>query len=371
MSEKSRAWAEINLEHLKHNVAQLRRLVPASCRLMPAVKADAYGHGMLQILDTLTQLGIQDYCVACIDEGIRLRQAGIIGQILVLGYTYPARFGDLQTYRLTQTVVDAEYARELQRFGGCFRVHVGIDTGMHRLGAHYEEMESICEICSYPALNVQGIFSHLCVPDSSEESDRAFTVEQIKRFEQVTAGLHRQGIQGFARHLQGSYGMLNYPWLQYDYCRPGIILYGLLSREDDWVQSDVSLLPVLELKTRVQSVRMVGKGEGVGYGLAFRAKEDTRIAALSIGYADGVPREIAGKGYVLIRGQKAPIISRLCMDQMLVDVSKVSDVRQGDEAVLIGSSGQERISGEQFAAWCDTITNEVFSRLGSRLERVV
>ena len=130
-------------------------------------------------------------------------------------------------------------------------------------------------------------------------------------------------------------------------------------------------MPVLELKTRVQSVRTVGKGEGAGYGLAFRAREDTRIAALSIGYADGVFREIAGRGYVLIRGKRAPVIGRVCMDQLLVDVTKVADISQGDEAVLIGSSGKERISGEQFAQWCGTITNEVFSRLGGRLERVV
>ncbi|MBE5867621.1 MAG: serine racemase VanT catalytic subunit [Lachnospiraceae bacterium] len=371
MSGKSRAWVELNMDHLQHNVEQLRSLVPETCRLMPAVKADAYGHGMLPMVEKLTELGIEDYCVACAEEGVRLRKAGVKGLILVLGYTYPARFQDLLDYDLTQTLVDREYANELQRVGGGFKVHVGIDTGMHRLGVSYEEAERIAEIFQTPGIRVGGIFSQLCVSDSCKEKDRAFTLEQIGRFEQVTAWLHRQGIKGFSRHLQGSYGMLNYPWLQYDYCRPGIALYGLLSQEGDWNSSGISLLPVLELKTRVQSVRKVNKGEGAGYGLVFRAGEDTRIAALSIGYADGVFREIAGRGYVLIRGKRAPIIGRVCMDQMLVDVTEVSDISQGDEAVLIGKSGQESISGEQFAGWCGTITNEVFSRLGGRLERVV
>lgn len=370
MREKSRAWIELNREHLKNNVEQLKKLVPESCRLMPAVKADAYGHGMEQIARMLADMGIQDFCVACADEGIRLRKAGIKGQILVLGYTYPGQFEDLAAHDLTQTVVDVPYARELQRYGKPCRVHVGIDTGMHRLGARCEETDAILEICSYPALRIEGIFSHLCVSDSMEEEDRAFTLEQVRKFDQVADRLRKAGISGFATHLQASYGILNYPWLQYDYCRPGIALYGLLSSAGDRVHSPVNLLPVMELKVRVESVRTVYAGEGAGYGLAFRAERDTRIAALSAGYADGIPREITGKGYVLIRGERAPVIGRICMDQMLVDVSGIPQAQAGDEAVLIGRSGEERITGEQFAGWCSTITNEVFSRLGSRLERI-
>lgn len=370
MREKSRAWIELNREHLKNNVEQLKKLVPESCRLMPAVKADAYGHGMEQIARMLADMGIQDFCVACADEGIRLRKAGIKGQILVLGYTYPGQFEDLAAHDLTQTVVDVQYARELQRYGKPCRVHVGIDTGMHRLGARCEETDAILEICSYPALRIEGIFSHLCVSDSMEEEDRAFTLEQVRKFDQVADRLRKAGISGFATHLQASYGILNYPWLQYDYCRPGIALYGLLSSAGDRVHSPVNLLPVMELKVRVESVRTVYAGEGAGYGLAFRAEQDTRIAALSAGYADGIPREITGKGYVLIRGERATVIGRICMDQMLVDVSGIPRAQAGDEAVLIGRSGEERITGEQFAGWCSTITNEVFSRLGSRLERI-
>ncbi|MBD5461317.1 MAG: serine racemase VanT catalytic subunit [Lachnospiraceae bacterium] len=370
MREKSRAWIELNRKHLQNNVEQLKSLVPENCRLMPAVKADAYGHGMEQIARMLSDMGIQDFCVACADEGIRLRKAGIRGQILVLGYTYPGQFEDLAAYDLTQTVVDVHYARELQRYGKPCRVHVGIDTGMHRLGERCEEMEAILEICSYPALRVEGIFSHLCVSDSQKEEDREFTLEQVRKFDQVIDNLKRSGITGFATHLQASYGMLNYSWLKYDYCRPGIVLYGLYSSAGDDAYSSVRLLPVMELKVRIESVRMVYAGEGAGYGLAFRADRDTRIAALSAGYADGIPREITGRGYVLIRGKRAPVIGRICMDQMLVDVSAVPDAQPGDEAVLIGRSGQERITGEQFAGWCSTITNEVFSRLGSRLERI-
>lgn len=370
MCEKSRAWIELNRAHLQNNAEQLQSLLPANCKMMPAVKANAYGHGMLQIVGMLQDMGIADFCVACAEEGIRLRQLGIRGQILVLGYTYPGQFEDLIRYDLTQTVVDAVYAGELQRYGKKVKVQVGIDTGMHRLGERCEEIDRICEIWSYPALEISGIFSHLCVSDSMNERDLAFTLEQIRKFEQVTGELHRRGINGFARHLQGSYGILNYPWLQYEYCRPGIALYGLRSQASDRVQSSVTLLPVLELKTRVQSIRTVYAGEGAGYGLVFQAQKDTQVAALSIGYADGIPRDLSGKGYVLIHGKKAPVIGRLCMDQMLADVSDISEVRAGDEAVLIGRSGAEEITGELFAEWCGTITNEVFSRLGERLERM-
>ncbi|MBQ7954348.1 MAG: serine racemase VanT catalytic subunit [Lachnospiraceae bacterium] len=370
MGEKNRAWIELSRENLAYNVERLQSLIPKECRLMPAVKADAYGHGMVLIAGMLANLGIEDFCVACADEGIKLRQAGITGQILVLGYTYPRQFDKLVDYDLTQTVVDSHYAQELQRFGKEIKVHVGIDTGMHRLGERCEKTEAIRGIWDCDHLRITGIFSHLCVADSPDEKDRVYTLEQIHKFEQTIEELRKSGIEGFSRHLQGSYGILNYPWLAYEHCRPGIALYGLLSNEEDKHRCSVDLRPVMELKTRVQSVRTVYAGEGAGYGLDFQAKKDSCIAALSIGYADGIPRELSGRGHVLIGGKKAPIIGRICMDQMLVDVSAIPKVKAGDEAVLIGGQRAEQITGEQFAGWCNTITNELFSRLGSRLERM-
>lgn len=370
MAEKNRAWIELSRENLEHNVRQLKKTIHEDCRLMPAVKADAYGHGITLVAGMLKDMGIEDFCVASVDEGITLRQAGIKGQILVLGYTYPSQFEKLPAYDLTQTVVDARYARELQRFGRKLKVHVGIDTGMHRLGERCEDVDAIRGIWECDNLEITGVFSHLCVADSLTEADKSYTLSQIRKFETTVAALYEKGIKGFSRHLQGSYGIINYPWLKYEHCRPGIALYGLLSTENDKQNAAVELKPVMELKTRVQSVRMLYQGEGAGYGLDFRAEKDSLIAALSIGYADGIPRELSERGYVLIGGKKAKIIGRICMDQMLVDVTEIPDVQSGDEAVLIGCQGMEEITGEQVADWCGTITNEFFSRLGSRLERM-
>lgn len=370
MAEKNRAWIELSRENLEYNVEQLKKLLPEDCRLMPAVKADAYGHGMTLIAGMLQDMGICDFCVAAVDEGITLRQCGIKGQILILGYTYPSQFEKLEDYDLTQTVVDARYAGELQRYGRKLKVHVGIDTGMHRLGERCEDMEAIKGIWECDNLEITGVFSHLCVADGVTEADKSYTLEQIRKFEETVATLNEHGIKGFSRHLQGSYGILNYSWLRYEHCRPGIALYGLLSTEADKQNLAVELKPVMELKARVQSVRKLYRGEGAGYGLDFRAEKDSVIAALSIGYADGIPRELSEEGYVLIGGRQAKIIGRICMDQMLVDVTDIPDVTAGEEAVLIGKQGTEQITGEQVAAWCGTITNEFFSRLGNRLERM-
>ncbi len=370
MAEKNRAWIELSRENLAYNVEQLKNMLPPECKLMPAVKADAYGHGMVLIAGMLADLGVEDFCVASVDEGVILRRAGITGQILVLSYTYPGQFEKLLAYDLTQTVVDSQYAGELQRFGKKIKVHVGIDTGMHRLGERCEDLEAVKRIWECDNLQITGIFSHLCVADSDAKEDKAYTLGQIQKFEAVLEALRERGIGRVDRHLQGSYGILNYPWLKYEHCRPGIALYGLLSTGEDKVKSKVVLRPVMELKTRIQSVRKVYAGEGAGYGLDFRATKDSLIAALSIGYADGIPRELSGRGYVLIAGKKARIVGRICMDQMLVDVTGISDAGAGAEAVLIGRQGKEEIKGEQFAEWCGTITNELFSRLGSRLERM-
>ena len=196
------------------------------------------------------------------------------------------------------------------------------------------------------------------------------TMEQIHHFEYVTEELHRRGVQNFKCHLQGSYGILNYSQCCFDYARAGIALYGIYSAKNDRTNASVDLKPVLSLKTRVESVRMLYHGEGAGYGLTYNAQGNRKIAALSIGYADGVPRELSNCGYVLCNGKIAPVIGRICMDQMLVDVTNIPQVKAGDEAVLIGKSGDLEIQAEELAQWAGTISNEIVSRLGERLERV-
>ncbi|EOT24596.1 alanine racemase [Eubacterium sp. 14-2] len=371
MYQKGRAWIELNMENLKHNTEQFRRLLPSDCALMPAVKANAYGHGALPVSRALQQQGVNSFCVASVSEGIELRRGGITGEILVLAYTHPGQFGDLITYGLTQTVVDGNYARELQRDGRRFTVHVGIDTGMHRLGERWENMDEIVKIFQTSNLNVTGLYSHLCVSDGQTQEERAYTLEQVQHFEFVVEELHRRGIHDFKCHLQGSYGILNYSELCFDYARAGIALYGILSEKSDKINASVELKPVLSLKTRVESVKMLYQGEGAGYGLTYRTGSNRKIGVLSIGYADGIPRTLSNCGYVLCNGRPAPVVGRICMDQMTVDLSEVPQVKAGDEAVLIGTSGNLEIRAEDLAHWTGTISNEILSRMGERLERVL
>lgn len=371
MCEKSRAWIELNLSALKHNVTFFRRNLPASCRLMPAIKADAYGHGAVLMARALSELNVTDFCVASWEEGAALREAGIQGEILVLGYTHPDAFKELSVFQLTQTVVDAAYAKVLQSYGRKMQVHVSIDTGMHRLGERCEDPEAIRRLWELSNLKITGVYSHLCVSDSRRTEDEAFTRKQIACFDHAVNALHKAGITGFKTHLQGSYGVLNYPELNYDYARTGIALYGVLSSGRDITKLWPDIRPVLTLKAGVQCIKELRAGESAGYGLDFCAKRDSRIAVLSVGYADGVPRSISGRGYVLIRGRRADIAGRICMDQMLVDVTDIPDVMPQEEAVLIGASGAERISAEMYALWNDTIANEIVSRLGSRLKRYI
>lgn len=381
MYQKGRAWIELNLENLRFNVQQLKKMLPKTCKLMPAVKANAYGHGALPIAKALQEMGIEDFCVASVEEGIELRNAGIAGNILILGYTHPRQFEQLVKYELTQTIVDSVYAGRMAEYGKEFRVHIGIDTGMHRLGINWMDMEAIRSIWEYKNLKVTGIFSHLCAADGKSQKEKDYTKEQIKRFELVVNQLKQEGKTGFSTHLQGSYGILNYPECRFDYARPGIVLYGLFSRLMECESrekcsnlcsaTEAKLRPVLSLKTRVESVKILEAGESAGYGMAYTALSRRKIAVLSIGYADGVPRKIAGKAYVLCQGKKVPMIGRICMDQMLVDVTEIPEISSGDEVVLIGRSGEEQIPAETYAEWTGSITNEVVSRLGVRLERIV
>lgn len=363
----SRAWIELDMDALENNVRFLQSLVPKGCRLMPAVKANAYGHGADLIAKGLNRMGVDAFCVACADEGVSLRKAGVQGEILILGYTHPSQFPLLARCRLTQAVVDFPYAELLQKSGLPLHVHLAVDTGMHRLGIRCEDYEQIAAVYKMNRLCVDGIFTHLSACDAKDPASRAFTEGQIQAFYQVTDALKSQGLPCRGLHLLSSYGILQYPQEKTDYVRPGIALYGVLSAEE----APAPLKPVLSLKARVASVRTLYAGESAGYGIDFTAAQNMRIAALSIGYADGLPRILAQQGgMALLHGCAAPIVGRICMDQTLVDVSRIPQVQQGDTAVLIGKSDSLEITALQVAGQCGTITNELLSRLGSRLERI-
>ncbi len=383
-SSTSRARIELDTAALARNVEFLRSCLPKDCRLMPAVKAEAYGHGAVIIARLLNQLNVDAFCVACLSEGIALREAGIKGEILILGYTAPVDLPLLVRYELTQTVVDYPYAQMLEQSGLTLHVHVAIDTGMHRLGLRCENVEEILAVYQMEHLVIDGLFTHLSASDSLLPQDKLFTDNQITAFYQVVTILKSEGYSCHGLHMLASYGILNLlqekertskqiPSVRpaADYVRPGIALYGVLSTETDSNTWWNSLQPVLSLKARVASTRILYAGEAAGYGLAYTAAQDMRIATISIGYADGLPRELSyEKGCVLIDGCRAPIIGRICMDQTIVDISNIPHVKAGDIAVIIGKSKMAENTAGQLAENCGTITNELLSRLSLRLERI-
>lgn len=365
--KKGRAWIELDNEALAHNVQVLKQQLPAGCQLMPAIKANAYGHGDVLIAKELNKLGIRHFCVATIQEGIALRKQRIKGDILILGYTHPQDLPLLRRFNLIQTVVDSAYGELLSTSKESLRVHVKVDTGMHRLGIPANQSAEIEKLLACPQLQVEGVFSHLCMADAA---DQTVTRSQIAVFSQLTTSLKRQ-FPRLQSHLLSSYGILRQPQAADDFVRPGIALFGLLSTTEDTQRYGQLLKPVLTLKTRIARIEQLQAGESAGYGLQFTAARLTCAAVVTIGYGDGIPRTLSnGNGHVLIRGQKVPMIGRICMDQLLVDVTDCPDAQQHDVVVLIGEDGRQRIEAGELAQQAGTITNEILSRLGSRLVRV-
>lgn len=367
-----RSYVEIDLYNLEHNVKILKKELPPTCKLMAVVKADAYGHGTHEIAIHLNRIGVKAFAAATIDEGIQLRQNGICGEILILGYTAPTRAKELRKYDLTQTLIDYDYALSLNGQGCPVKTHIKIDTGMHRLGFDKDEIEKICSVFTMKQLKIQGIYTHLCASDSLDKNDLCFTNLQIESFYQLLKLLKKKGIHLPKVHIQSSYGLLNYPELTCDYMRAGICLYGVLSSSNDKTKLQLDLKPVLSLKSKVVLLRTIAKGDSVGYSRAFVAKRNSIIAVLPIGYADGYPRNLScQKSYVLINGYEAPVVGKVCMDQLEVDVTDIPHVRVGMTATLIGKDGDEEITAPIVAENSESITNELLSRMGRRLKVVV
>lgn len=368
--EKNRAWLSIDTSNLLHNVKELQGIMKGDCKLMAVVKANAYGHGSVETAASLNNAGIKNFAVATLNEGIELRLSGIRGEILVLGYTDVSYARELKEYRLTQTVVDYSYGMELESKKIPVNVHIKIDTGMHRLGMESKDLERIREIFSFKYLNVTGMFTHLCAADSRNLEDIYFTEKQTESFYRLVDELKAIGIK-VPVHVQSSYGLLNYNELPCDYARIGIAMYGCLSSAKDKTVIMPDLKPVLSLQSRLVLIRNIPAGESVGYGRVYQASEDRTIGILSIGYGDGYPRELSeGKGEVLIKGVKVPVIGRICMDQLMIDITGIQGIKRGDIATLMGGSTNEMIPADEVADSAGTIANELLSRLGNRLPRI-
>lgn len=370
-NNRDRAWREIDLEALAHNTWQIREALAPECDLMAVVKAEAYGHGAVPVARRLRKEGVKAFAVASLEEGITLRRHGILGEILVLGYTAPHEARQLRRWHLTQAVVDAAHGEALAAQGVRLKVHLALDTGMHRLGISAEDHRAIARMYRLPRLKVTGTFSHLCVSDSLDKADQAYTRAQLELFQETLSWMEAHSCPPGETHIQASYGIWNLPPQSCTWARPGIALYGVGS-DSSPTQRKLNLHPVLSLRARVASVRELEPGQGAGYGLAFRTDTPRRLATVTIGYADGLPRSLPQQGgQVLIRGCRCPMVGRICMDQLLVDVTQVPQASAGDVVTLIGRDGPGEIRAEEVAAQCGTITNELLSRLGGRLALVL
>ena len=367
---KNRAWIEVDLNNIENNINEIRKVIHKNTKIMAVVKANAYGHGEVEVSKKLNEIGILDFAVATLDEGIILRKAGIKGSILILGYTDIQNIKIVQKYDLIQTIVDFEYAKEVEKLNldKKLNVHIKINTGMNRLGESYKNIDNLIKIYNMKNLNILGTFTHLCVSDSLFEDNIKFTKKQIDNFFKAIDTLKLNNINVKKIHIQASYGIINYNDLECDYVRPGIIMYGVYSTLQDKKSCKIklNLKPALKLKSKIVSIRNIQKGESVGYGRAFIAKKDMKIATVSIGYADGYSRCLSSKDvYVLVNDKFAKIIGRICMDQMIVDVSNITNIEVGDIVTLLDDI--EEISAENISNLSGSISNELLSRLGSRL----
>ena len=369
-SFKSLAWIEINLENLEYNIKEIQKIISKKTKIMAVVKANAYGHGLVLISKKLNEIGIFNFAVSSLKEGIELRENGILGNILILGFTDYKNLEDVIKYDLIQTIIDYDYAKRIEKLdlSQKLKVHLKINTGMNRIGENYQNIEKIKEIFAIKNIEILGLFTHLSVSDSSNLEDINFTKRQINNFFQVVNGLKSIGYSNFSSHIQSSYGILNYPELNLDYVRIGIIMYGVHSEKNIKTKVNTNLKPVLTLKAKISSIHELDVNESISYGRTYITTSKIKVATVSIGYADGYPRSLSSKGIVLVNGKRRPILGRICMDQLIIDVTNMS-IQVGDIVTLIGED--QDIKAEDVSYLANTISNELLSRLGNRLDRII
>lgn len=377
-----RTWAEIDLDALAHNYREIRAATAPKARVCCVVKADGYGHGALRVSAELQSLGADWFAVSNLEEALQLRRGGIVKPILVLGFTPPEEAAALSEGDISQCVYSTDYAEKLslcaQATGVRVKIHLKIDTGMSRLGFCFQDIfrdegtiDEVIKACSLPGLLPEGVFTHFAVSDEGKDGD-AFTMRQFGCFKELSEALVRAGVGGDKppiRHCANSAAVFDYPLSHLDMVRAGVVLYGLCPSEKLRARPD--LRPVLSLRSVVSHVKTLLPGATVSYGRKFTADREMRVATVPVGYADGYPRALGpGGAVVLIRGQRCPVLGRICMDQLMADVTGVSGAAMGDRVTLIGRDGDEEITADEVARWEDTINYEVVCALSKRVPRV-
>ncbi|MBR6789418.1 MAG: alanine racemase [Oscillospiraceae bacterium] len=370
-----RTWAEVDLDLLAHNYHRIRERLPEKTGILAVVKADGYGHHDRFAAMELQELGVNWFGVSNLDEALSLRRCGVTGKILILGITPPEKADVLAAENITQIILSADYAarlsREAQKHGVTVEGHIKVDTGMRRIGFFVGEgidpAGEIAAVSKLPGLSVQGIFSHFSSSDDLTPEGFAFTALQKKRFDDLIVRLGERGVSFPLRHLQNSAAILNLD-CDYELARAGLILYGMSGGTIPGRELD--LKPVMSIRSTVAMVKTVEPGEPVSYSRTYTTSAPTRVATVPIGYADGYLRMFSNRASVLIRGQRAPIIGNVCMDQMMVDVSHIPDVTEGDLVTVVGRDGEEEITFDELAAIAGTISYELVCLVGKRVPRV-
>ena len=370
------AWIEIDIKAIRHNFREIRRLahqqldphINRDIDILSVVKADAYGHGMIEAARAIEREGGRFFAVSNLEEAVTLRLSGNKHRILVLESTFPEAAKTYVVHDLTPAVCTVEFARALNLYAKKANkragVHVKVDTGMSRLGLWYENVaDFVRTISRFEHIRVEGILTHLPVADT----DRPFTERQLKAFADVIAELIKEGVPFRFLHAANSMATVAYKNHFFNLARPGVMLYGLYP--SDSVRRKIALKPVMSVKARVLFVKTVERGRGISYGHTFRAKKNLLVAIVSIGYSDGYSRAFSNRAGVLINGVRCPILGRVTMDQTIVDISRAGRVKIGQEAVVMGNQGKRQISADDLAGWVGTINYEIVCALGNRLPR--
>jgi alanine racemase len=365
-------WAEVELSAIAHNIQQFKRHLAGNAIIMAVVKANGYGHGAIPVARTALEAGARYLAVATADEAIELREAGVTAPILVLGFTPPDRAAEIVRYDLTQTVFQVEMLDALEcaakQQNKRARIHIKVDTGMGRIG-----LRDLGEIIPFvknaherPSIFVEGIFTHLATAD---EADKRYMWEQVNRWNDIMHAIEAQGIKIPLKHVANSAATIDHPELHLDMVRIGISMYGYYP-SSEVCKEHVNLRPALAFKSRVIHVKTMSGEQSISYGATYKTKNEERIATIPVGYADGFSRLLSNRGFVLVGGKRCPIVGRVCMDQLMLNVTHVPDVKVGDEVVLYGSQGQEQIHLDEVASIIGTISYEIACAVGRRVPRV-
>jgi alanine racemase len=361
------AWAEVNLDAIQHNVQVAKKSIKPTTKLCAVVKADAYGHGAVQVAQAADRAGANFFAVALPQEGILLRDAGIEKPILVLGLLAPKVADLVVKYNLSYAVFDEERLMALNEAAlanhAKAKIHLAVDTGMHRIGMHVGAAGAFAEkAAKLPGIKIEGMFSHFATAD---ESNKDFAAYQFNRFQEAARRIEAKGIHIPIKHIANSAAIAELPQYQMDMVRQGVTLYGM--RPANIVKPYKNYRPAMVVKATVGFVKTLPAGAGIGYGQTFVTAKPSVIATVPIGYADGLNRALSNNGYMIIRGKHAPIVGRICMDQVMLDVTGIPDVKIGDEVTVFGG---EELPFETVAKWQKTICYEITCALSPRLPRI-